>query len=435
MEMLGPIDAAKALVSDCECLQRRDDTKSTTSSVAHLDEHGEKNQSPHWDEESHGHRSTLSTFPTGEDSVSVTLDAFGIFEHLVMEQLGLKVVQMVNFIEIPNITFDNGDSFDAYGDGQWSINSKTHSADNKRRNNNNNDADNRKVRRNMSLKTVEVGEALYILGKSLHAREWIEDAMPFFKHALYLFLLEYGVKKQSLLDASEDCAGFFYIKIASNASKRTQVSDSVGNILTKMGDIHGTRGEVNDALHAYKSAQAFFEKHLSDNKFQNAKKRRSGIEGMALVHNRVGGVYCSRGDLPVAMESFEKALDLLKKSGGNNDLEFAKTLHNIGVIHRHSDDLDKAYRSYSEAHRIFEKKLGKNNLDTVRTLNNLGGVHRRRKEYDEAMQCFREVLRVREKLLGKHHPSVSLTIVNIAAVLRRSGRENEAKKYYLKAMT
>jgi tetratricopeptide (TPR) repeat protein len=294
---------------------------------------------------------------------------------------------------------------------------------------------------------LDSGKALFCLGKFLHKKEFNDDAMSFYRYALFLLLQELEISEPSLLDDSMDCSGFFYVDVAEvGKTACTPAHQDLAHLLTKMGDVHGKFMEVNDAMHAYRAAQVFWTRFLADHEIHSIvdcettddmdllDEYADAVEGLALTHNRIGGVYCTRGELNLALNSFHEALDLQVDVLGPSHLEVAKTLHNIGVAHRHNNELDEALDYYTKAHRIFEQNLGRDNLDTVRTLHNIGGVYRRRKEYEKALSCFREVIKVRRSLLGDGHPSVSITLVSMAAVLRRSGKAEEANKFYAAAM-
>jgi Ran GTPase-activating protein (RanGAP) involved in mRNA processing and transport len=364
-------------------------------------------------------------FADGEDFDSVAIDSFEIFEKCVLELCG---IQMVGFDVIgKNIGKSNEENIN-------NVDSHSYCQNNH---------DTFQIP-DYELQTIQPkiilsdgGRALYTIGKYCQKQDWDQDAMEFYKHALYLCFLNSGVEEPRLLDNSDDCDGFFYVQVARDYVH--QVSDThqyIGSILTKMGDIHGKCGEKNDALRAYKASEVFLRQYISDLSIENVdeSRKKAAVEALALSFNRVGGVYTSKGELDAALSSFHGALDIQINTLGEDHIEVAKTLHNIGVCHRHKDDWDSALQFYIKAHMIFEKNLGRDHLDTVRTLHNIGGVYRRKKDYTKAMECFKEVLVVRRNALGDDHPSVAITLVSMAAVLRRCGKKKEANKFYAAAV-
>lgn len=397
---LGPVPAAKIHVSDLLYLQKREEKDCQRRETQGV-EASVPDSSLFWD---------------NDCAMSVTLESFDLFLKCLLELCSVRMVNLAVDCELTK------------GDAAACGNIRPSSAEKKKS----------KV---PAVAILDAGKAIFLLGKCVHKKEWNEEAIEYYRSALFLFLTELGIREPCLLDESGDCAGFFYARIANaGVDVYSTTHKHIATLLTKMGDIHGKSNEINDALHSYRASQVFWQKYLSVNDSESVADmadlddHAAAVEGLALTHNRIGGVYCSKGNLESALNSFNKAIEMQLEALGPDHLEVAKTLHNIGVSHRHKKDLVQALEYYHKALRIFELNLGKEHLDTVRTLHNIGGVFRRQKKYAEAMSCFRDVLKVRRTLLGDSHPSVSITLVSIAAVLRRSGKADEANAYYSEAM-
>ena len=404
---LGAVYAAKVHVSDFVCMDNK------------LFKDAEKMEEERTSLEAA--MPSAGTFADGDDAESVIIDSFELFEKCILELCG---IQMVDFdvsgvTELKDADGEEKDEADENGDDK-NISPKLEQVEPK-------------------ISLADGGRALYSLGKYCQKADWNDDAMHFYKHALYLYLLDVGVEESRLLDNSDDCDGFFYINVA-----RSCVQDSshthqyLASIFTKMGDVHGKCDEKNDALRAYRASEVFWRKHISDLQLEdnadNADDIIAAVEALALSFSRIGGVYTAKGELDAALGVLHEGLEMQIDTLGDGHIEVAKTLHNIGVCHRHNDDWDSALEYYIRAHEIFEFILGREHLDTVRTLHNIGGVYRRKKEYLKAMECFKEVLLVRRHALGDDHPSVSITLVSMAAVLRRCGKKEEANRFYLAAV-
>lgn len=351
---------------------------------------------------------TSATFADGESLDSLTIFSLELFEKCILHLCG---IQMVEPLPVDDTT-------DSTSNPKSPVN--------------------RMDQMQPQLSLLDGGKALYYLGKFCQKANWNDDAMQFYKHALYLYFLDLGVEEPRLLDNLDDCDGFFYVQAARGCVRESSNTHQyLGALFTKMGDVHGCCGETNDALRAYRASEVFWRKFISDVEIFDAKNETDAIaavEALALSFNRIGGVYTSKGELESAVESFHEALQIQRDILGQDHIEVAKTLHNIGVCHRHGDNLELALENYIEAHEILEASLGRDHIDTVRTLHNIGGVYRRQKEYTKAMECFKEVLDVRRDLLGDDHPSVAITLVSMAAALRRCGRKEEANKFYAAAV-
>jgi tetratricopeptide (TPR) repeat protein len=402
---LGAVYASKVHVSDFVCMDQKILQESETIEM-------ERNSLE-------ASMPTAATFADGEDLDCVTIDSFELFEKCILELCG---IQMVEF----DVTDGEGLSEDDE-DADMNTPATTKPI-----------GETSDVKPGPQIARSDGGRALYSLGKYCQKAGWNDDAMHFYKHALYLYFLDVGVEEPRLLDNSDDCDGFFYVQGARACVRKSSPTHQyLAIVFTKMGDIHGKCGENNDALRAYRASEVFWRKYISDltdSEPEDATDIITAVEALALSFNRIGGVYTAKGELHAAVAACHEALEMQVDTLGEEHIEVAKTLHNIGVCHRHSDDWDSALKFYVQAHHVFEINLGRDHLDTVRTLHNIGGVYRRRKEYAKAMECFKEVLVVRRNLLGDNHPSVSIALVSMAATLRRSGRKAEAMKFYAAAV-
>jgi tetratricopeptide (TPR) repeat protein len=358
---------------------------------------------------------TCGDFADGDDLESVTIESLELFEKCILELCGIQAVVESDITE--------GESFN--GRKSTCLPSRPKN-------------DEAKVEDLRKISLLDGGRALYSLGKYCQKADWNDDAMEFYKHSLYLFFLDLGVEESRLLDNSDDCDGFFYVHAASQCvHDASSTHEYLGRLFTKMGDVHGQCQEKNDALRAYRASEVFWRRYISDLELaqvDNVKQVVAAVEARALCFNRIGGVYTAKGQLEAATVAFNEALEMQIKTLGEDHLEVGKTLHNIGVCHRHNDDWDAALDFYMRAYEILENYLGQDHLDTVRTLHNIGGVYRRQREYAKAMECFKEVLHVRRKVLGDDHPSVAITLVSMGAVLRRCGMKEEANKFYAAAV-
>lgn len=399
---LGAVHAARVHVTDFACMDR----KITRDAVQIENERTALEASI----------PTSADFADGDDLDSVTIDSLELFEKCILELCGIQTVEF-DITEGEGVNGDNASPLRPSPTG-------------------NDTAKMKEMRPKILL--ADGGRALYALGKYCQKADWNDDAMEFYKHALYLYFLDLGVEEPRLLDNSDDCDGFFYVQAARECVHESSPTHQyLGTLFTKMGDVHGRWQEKNDALRAYRASEVFWSRYISDleiDKVENVKGVVAAVEALALSFNRIGGVYTAKGELEAATVAFNEALEMQIDTLGEEHVEVGKTLHNIGVCHRHNDDWDAALEYYFKAHQILEVGLGRDHLDTVRTLHNIGGVYRRQKEYAKAMECYKEVLAVRRNCLGDDHPSVAITLVSMAAVLRRCGKKEEANRFYAAAV-
>ncbi len=408
---LGAIHAARVHVSDFVCMERK--LEQDAAKIEHERTSLEASMP------------SADTFADGDDLESVTIDSLELFEKCILELCGIQTIE---------VDITDGEGLDNDESPSSSSSSKQPNAYSE------NTAKKQEINNILpKILLSDGGRALYALGKYCQKSDWNDDAMQFYKHALYLYFLDLGVEEPRLLDNSDDCDGFFYVKAARECVHESSPTHQyLGTLFTKMGDVHGRCQEKNDALRAYRASEVFWRRYISDlvdmDEVENVNEIVAAVEALALAFNRIGGVYTAKGELEAATVSFSEALEMQLDTLGEDHVEVGKTLHNIGVCHRHNDDWDTALEYYIKAHEILQRNLGTDHLDTVRTLHNIGGVYRRQRQYAKAMECFKEVLVVRRNCLGDDHPSVAITLVSMAAVLRRSGKVDEANKFYAAAV-
>ena len=56
--------------------------------------------------------------------------------------------------------------------------------------------------------------------------------------------------------------------------------------------------------------------------------------GVASTLQRIGAIYHQRGEYEEALENYRKALIICEKIYGNNSLEVAYTINNVGLVYR-----------------------------------------------------------------------------------------------------
>jgi tetratricopeptide (TPR) repeat protein len=414
---LGVEYASQVHVSDFELMKERDEQNITYRTKMQYDDSSN-------DSSTNCSERFIGKFPL-QDCFNVMIDSFDLFLNIIMEKCEIDTTIRENTFE-----FDHGVLLVIDGSKSNIIEEK-------------------KKESKPDLSVTDGGKAILQLGTFLEENDYFDDALNFFHHALYLFLLDAGTSEPRLLNNSERCHSFAYSNIAMKpCSTFTSPNISykyehLGFVLTKIGDVHGKNIDLDNALEAYNASQLCWNKHSTTKNCEvnNTNKKCDVIKctttsnALALVHTRIGGIFISKGNLRAALKSLQEALRLqIEVLGTDYNIEVAKTFHNIGVCHRHNNEWDEALEYYKRAEIIFADILGRCHLDTVRTLHNIGGIYRRLEKYEKAMHCFKEVYKIRRKILGDNHPSVAITLISMAVVLRRSGQKEVANKFFAAAV-
>jgi CHAT domain-containing protein len=123
--------------------------------------------------------------------------------------------------------------------------------------------------------------------------------------------------------------------------------------------------------------------------------------------------------LPLA----ERSLEIRQGRLGARHPDTAKSLNNLGVIHRSLGHYHAAERFYREALSIRRDAFGLQHPETVQSLNNLAAIHQYQGNHLLAEALYRQALQIKEEIFGPEHESVARTLNNIA-ILRRSLGDN-----------
>lgn len=121
------------------------------------------------------------------------------------------------------------------------------------------------------------------------------------------------------------------------------------------------------------------------------------------------------------------ALKLLRRGLDTDDIlrRFLAERGALAFVLRTRDELEEAERLYSEVLEQQESLLGTRNSEVARTLNNLGYLHRARNQYPRAESLYRRSLTVHEDIYGPGHPLTHIVRNNLASVLEYQGKVEE----------
>lgn len=182
----------------------------------------------------------------------------------------------------------------------------------------------------------------------------------------------------------------------------------VASTLKIMGMVHTKRGELDMAMNCFQDAIDIIR--------QNFNEKESGLVVTSIL-SRIGGIFSKMGKLEEAMSHYHEAYDLATRTFGTTDHpEVAQVLHYIGGIHQREGNLDEAMRCYKNSAKIYQTALGRNDPTVATTLVCIGSLHYIEKNLDGAMNYYKEALRLNRSAYGTKHPDVIPTMKSIALI-------------------
>ncbi len=183
-----------------------------------------------------------------------------------------------------------------------------------------------------------------------------------------------------------------------------------------IGTIHFYKGNIPIALEFY-------------NKSIEIKEQIGDKESLVVSLNNLGAIYIHLGESALALEQFNRALKVME------DIEYgagkAVSLSNIGAIYREQGDIDLAIKYYTEALEIRQKSGDK--IAISNSFNNLGTIYKGLGNIPLALQYHHNALELREEINDKMGIGNSLN--NIGIIYFEQQDVLSAMDYYKKALS
>ena len=161
--------------------------------------------------------------------------------------------------------------------------------------------------------------------------------------------------------------------------KREGNEKGEANALNLLGSVYKDKGELNLAIEYYEKALEIF---------PGDKREKAGI------CRNIGKVYQGKGEWNKAIEYYEKALEAVE--GSEYVREKAEIKGDFGWIHYSKGEWNKAIEYYKEALKIFKK------IDDIRgkagIYKNIGIVYQDKGEWTKAIECYEKAFEICDKL-------------------------------------
>ena len=141
-----------------------------------------------------------------------------------------------------------------------------------------------------------------------------------------------------------------------------------------------------------------------------------------------------RGDLALAQERFQRALDSARRTSGEHSVQPAKALAALGSTLRQLERFDEAEAAQREALAILRQRLGDQHPDVIETLNNLAVGLRQAGRVEEAAALQCEGIALRRQVFGADSLPLAQGLQNLAFVAAELGRPEVADRLLARAL-
>ncbi|WGD36115.1 tetratricopeptide repeat protein [Olleya sp. YS] len=156
--------------------------------------------------------------------------------------------------------------------------------------------------------------------------------------------------------------------------------------LNMLGVIYRRQAIVREALDYHQEALRLAESQSNIND--------AYLKSIAVSHNSMGNIYLLLKEYDLALDQFNKSLEIEKKA--NNKLGLAINYNNIGIIYEAKDSLDLALKNYKislDYNNQIDSKTGK-----VISNNSIGTIYLKQNKPDLALQTIIPTVALAEEL-------------------------------------
>jgi len=203
---------------------------------------------------------------------------------------------------------------------------------------------------------------------------------------------------------------------------------------------------VNDFLENDLLAQASANKQSSPNttpdpdlKVRTALDRAAArIEGKfdrqpeleAEIRNTIGNTYTDLGLYPQARDQQQRAVELYRRTLGNEDHRTIEAMNGLVVTFLHLGDFGRAESLANEALGIAHRIFGPDDPVVALCLNNLGKVYYNQGKWSQAEALQDQAFKIRRRVLGPEDPNTLGVMNNLAADYAVQGKYAQAEALY-----
>ena len=202
------------------------------------------------------------------------------------------------------------------------------------------------------------------------------------------------------------------------------------NDLLKMSHVYNELGLIADEMGDYLLALEYYQKSIELR--QKCLPPNHRLLGVA--YNNIGEVQRELGEYFSALSSQKKSLSIKQKTLPPNHLSFATTYNNLGLTTESLGDYNTALDFYQKALEIKRKSVAPERIDLAVTYNNMGELHREMGNFPTALTFFEKVLNLRLRNANSYDSTLAITYNNIGLIHREMGDYAQAISYFQKSL-
>jgi tetratricopeptide (TPR) repeat protein len=180
---------------------------------------------------------------------------------------------------------------------------------------------------------------------------------------------------------------------------------------------------VYEAMGLYRESKSLAEKSLA---LPHVDGREGELQRAAALLD-LGRSYMRLGHRELAEKPFEQALAIRIRILGENHLDVARVLNNLGGVLTQLGRFDEALAAHRRALAI-QQRVAPDGNESYPSIRGLGMVQIRNGDYEAALESFRQAQDIVEKRFGQNSPFFADSLYNVALALEDLTRFEEAQQ-------
>jgi tetratricopeptide (TPR) repeat protein len=180
----------------------------------------------------------------------------------------------------------------------------------------------------------------------------------------------------------------------------------------------------------YREAKALIEEALI--LFEQNRTKDNELKGNLL--NDLGGCHQSLLELSIALNYYERALEIRQSTFGDHDDDTVISLNNIAAAYNDLGEFALAVEYNKRALEIWLNAPEESNRYIAGSYNNISVSYGGLGEYGQAVEYAKEALNLFLNTQGERHPDVAYALINVGGIYANMGDPKRAQGYVQKAL-
>ena len=237
-------------------------------------------------------------------------------------------------------------------------------------------------RKQLKRDDPDIGESLHYFGASLLELGQNEEARVCLKEGLRIRVHTLG-EDAACVGTTQRCLGRAELALGQHRASMSCFQEAIRigmDRLNKTGDL--SEDDFQHLLECF------------DSVISVARNGKSP-DLLGKLYHQQGTLFTSKKLYKEALNSFTEAIQVYKSAHGENHLDVANALFNVGVCLKETKDFERAMKCLSRALSITKDQLGEDHLQVAETLQEMAEVYQMKSDIKGAIKWCEKAINIR----------------------------------------